>query len=173
METLGFLYNSTTAFLLHKAEVCSWVINLLVYLRDRDLKDAEYSSSQLALTTTWVGIPAVRMPTAHFLKTCNICGIVLCAKTLRGTPVQWLCCLISILIRHACQVEENVWHRSEQSCCQYLTEINVLLVFTERERKPKAKYIPRQTDMQQYSWGSSPDRREERQTVKGVYFTIV
>lgn len=82
METLRFLYNSTTVFLLYKAEVCSWVINLLVYLRDRDLKDAEHSSSQLALTTTWVGIPAARMPTAHSLETCNISGIVLCAKTI-------------------------------------------------------------------------------------------
>ncbi len=48
--------------------------------------------------TTLVDIPAVSLPTAHSLKTCDICGIVLCDKTAHfrvtfycGQPRAHLC----------------------------------------------------------------------------------
>ncbi len=65
--------------------------------------------------TPLVDIPAVSMPIAHSLKTCNICGIVLCDKTAHfrvafycGQPKAQLCnhaVLISILICHTCEVD--------------------------------------------------------------------
>ncbi len=49
--------------------------------------------------TALVDIPAVSMPIARSLKTCNICGIVLCDKTAHlrvtfycGQPKRHLCC---------------------------------------------------------------------------------
>ncbi len=55
-------------------------------LLERDMVEKWTFNSR---ATALVDIPAVSMPIARSLKTCNICGIVLCDKTAHcGTPVQ-------------------------------------------------------------------------------------
>ncbi len=49
--------------------------------------------------TALVDIPAVSMPIAHSLKTCNICGIVLCDKT---AHLEWPFIVASL--RHTCAI---------------------------------------------------------------------
>ncbi len=52
--------------------------------------------------TALVDIPAVNMPITRSLKTCNICGIVLCDKTTHFSVVFY--CGQLLLLRHTCTI---------------------------------------------------------------------
>jgi hypothetical protein len=74
------------------------------------------------LTIALVDIPAVSIPTARSLKTCDLCGIALCDKPAHFRVAFYcpqhnmhLCndrsYLISFLICHTCQVDGLFWQR--------------------------------------------------------------
>jgi hypothetical protein len=72
-----------------------------------------------SLTPALVDMLAVSTSIAWSLKTCDICGIVLCDKSahfsgfllspVQGAPVEWSCSLISFLICFTCQVDGLSW----------------------------------------------------------------
>ncbi len=64
---------------------------------------AVYTLNKIINATALVDIPAVSMPIACSLKTCNICGIVLCDKTVIKLHIfEWPFIVASL--RHTCAI---------------------------------------------------------------------